>query len=220
MTKKKREVVIPGQLLGNAKKNKSGDGTFVKDGKIYSEITGIINERKGYLNVKPVEGKYSPKENNFVIGIVEIPLSSCWLVDINAPSPALLHVSEVSWHVEFGEVTKYLNEGDCIMAEITEVDAENKIQITMDNYDFHKIKEGIIIDIQPSKIPRIIGKKGSMISLLKKYTKTRIFVGQNGRVWIDGEDEGIEKVIQAIRIIEEESLSYGLTNKIENFLKK
>ena len=59
-----------------------------------------------------------------------------------------------------------------------------------------------------------------MISLLKKYTKSRIFVGQNGRIWIDGDEDGINKVIETIEMIEDESLSYGLTNKIEELLKK
>ena len=74
--------------------------------------------------------------------------------------------------------------------------------------------------MEPSKVPRIIGKKGSMISLLKKYTNCRIFVGQNGRIWVDGEESGINKVIDTIKMIEDESLSYGLTNKIEDLLKK
>jgi len=59
-----------------------------------------------------------------------------------------------------------------------------------------------------------------MIALLKKYTRCRIFVGQNGRIWIDGDEEGIEKVLQTIKIIEDESLSFGLTNRIEELLKK
>jgi len=60
----------------------------------------------------------------------------------------------------------------------------------------------------------------TMISLLKKYTNCRIFVGQNGRIWIDGEEDGVKKVIKTIKKIEDESLSYGLTNKIEELLKK
>ena len=60
-----------------------------------------------------------------------------------------------------------------------------------------------------------------MIALLKKYTRCRIFVGQNGRIWIDGDsDENIAKVLYAIKKIEEESLSFGLTNRIEALLKK
>lgn len=216
----KREIIIPSQLLGEIKDKKAGRGTFVENGKIYSEILGILDEKSEYINVIPIKGRYDPIENDFIIGIVQEALSSSWLVDINAAYPALLHVNESPWDIEFGETEKYLNYGDSIMAKVLSVDREKKLQITLKDYNLYKIKGGQIIDVEPSKVPRIIGKKGSMITLLKKYTKCRIFVGQNGRIWIDGSDEDVKKVIETINLIENESLSFGLTNKIEELLKK
>ena len=220
MTQEKREIVIPSQLLGDVKDKKAGRGTFVEKGKIYSELLGILNKNSEYINVTPLKGRYDPIEKDFVIGIVEEAMSSSWLVDINAAYPALLHVNEVPWDVDFGETERYLNYGDSIMAKVLQVDQEKKLQITLKDRNLYKIKGGQIINVEPSKVPRIIGKKGSMISLLKKYTKCRIFVGQNGRIWIDGEEDGVKKVIDTIKRIENESLSYGLTNKIEELLKK
>jgi exosome complex component RRP4 len=220
MSKEKREIVIPSQLLGDVKSNKAGRGTFVENGKIYSEIVGILNKNNEYINVTSLKGRYDPIEKDFVIGIVEQAMASSWLVDINAAYPALLHVNEVPWDVDFGETEKYLNYGDSIMAKVLQVDQEKKLQITLKDRNLYKIKGGQIINVEPSKVPRIIGKKGSMISVLKKYTKCRIFVGQNGRIWVDGEEEGVKKVIDTIKMIEDESLSFGLTNKIEELLKK
>jgi len=220
MSEEKRAVVIPSQLLGDVKSKKAGKGTFVENGKIYAEIVGVLNIGPEYINVIPLEGRYDPTKDDFVIGVVEEPMSSSWLVDIRAAYPALLHVNEVPWDVEFNETEKYLNRGDCIMAKVLQVDMEKKLQITLKDRNLYKIKGGHIIDVEPSKVPRVIGKKGSMISLLKKYTQCRIFVGQNGRVWIDGDDKNIEKAINTIRIIQKESLSFGLTNKIEEMLKK
>ena len=220
MTQEKREIVIPSQLLGDIKQKKAGRGTFVENGKIYSEILGILSKNSQYINVIPLKGRYDPIERDFVIGIVEEPMSSSWLVDINAAYPALLHVNEVPWDVDFGETERYLNFGDSIMAKVLQVDQEKKLQVTLMDRNLYKIKGGQIIEVEPSKVPRIIGKKGSMISLLKKYTKCRIFVGQNGRIWIDGDEDGVKKVMDTIRMIENESLSYGLTNKVEELLKK
>jgi exosome complex component RRP4 len=220
MPEEKREIVIPSQFLGDVKNSKAGHGTFIENGKIYSERLGILNKREEYINVIPLKGRYDPIEGDFVIGIVEEASASSWLVDINAPYPALLHVNEVPWDVEFGETEKFLKHGDSIMAKILQVDVAKKIQITLKDRNLYKIKGGHIIYAEPSKVPRIIGKKGSMISLLKKYTRCRIFVGQNGRIWIDGDAEGIENVLQTIKIIEDESLSFGLTNRIEELLKK
>jgi len=59
-----------------------------------------------------------------------------------------------------------------------------------------------------------------MISLIKKYIRCRIFVGQNGKIWVDAETENIERVIQVIRKIESEAITFGLTNRIEDLLKK
>lgn len=220
MSQEKREVVIPSQLLGDIKTKKAGRGTFIENGKIYAETIGVLSNNSEYINVIPLEGRYDPVKGDFVIGIVEEPLASSWLVDIKAPYPALLHVNEVPWDVEFNETEKFLNKGDSIMAKVLQVDMEKKLQITLNDRNLYKIKGGHIIDVEPSKVPRVIGKKGSMISLLKKYSRCRIFVGQNGRIWISGDDEGIRKVIQTIKKIEKESLSYGLTNKIEEMLKK
>ena len=220
MPDEKRTIVIPSQLLGNTKDKKAGDGTFVEDGKIYSELLGVLNDRGDYINVKPLSGRYFPSENDFVIGIVDEAMSSAWLVDINAPYPALLHVNEVPWDVDFGETEKFLKRGDCIMAKVLQVNHEKKLQITLNDRNLYKIKGGQIINVEPSKVPRIIGKKGSMIGILKKYTNCRIFVSQNGRIWIDGDEAGVKKVINTIHKIEDQALSYGLTNKIEEMLKK
>jgi len=220
MTKESREIVIPSQFLGEEKNKKAGKGTYVENGKIYSELLGVLNENNSYINVVPIKGKYNPAENDFVIGIVIEAMASSWLVDINAAYPALLHVKEVPWDVDFNETDKYLNKGDAVMAKILEVDQEKKLQVTLNDRNLYKIKGGKIIELQPSKVPRIIGKKGSMVKLLKKYTKCRVFVGQNGRIWVDGTDEGIKKIEDTIKIIEREALSFGLTNKIENMLKK
>jgi len=220
MGQDKREIVIPSQFLGEIKNKKAGRGTFVENGKIYSEILGVLNNNSNYINVIPLKGRYDPVEKDFVIGIVIEAMQSSWLVDINAAYPALLHVNEVPWDIEFGETERYLNKGDSIMGKVLQVDQEKKLQITLKDRNLYKIKGGFIFNVEPSKVPRIIGKKGSMITLLKKYTNCRIFVGQNGRIWIDGEESGIKKVIITIKMIEDESLSYGLTNKIEDLLKK
>ena len=130
MTDEKRDIVIPSQLLGDADKLKAGRGTFIENGKIYAEKLGILSKKSDYVNIVPLKGRYDAIEGDFVIGIVEEPLSSSWLVDINAPYPALLHINEVPWDIEFGETDKYLNYGDAIMAKILEVNIEKKLQIT------------------------------------------------------------------------------------------
>ncbi len=220
MQNEKRRIVIPSQVLGDIESKKAGRGTFVENGKIYSGILGIVNENDQFINVIPLKGRYDPTVGDFIIGVVEEALGSGWLVNINASSPALLHQNEVPWRVEFGETKKYLNHGDCIMAKILSIDESKKLQITLNDRSLYKIKGGHIIDVEPSRVPRIIGKKGSMLALIKKYIRCRIFVGQNGRIWVDGDTESIETVLETIYKIEDESVTFGLTNRIEEMLKK
>ena len=76
----------------------------------------------------------------------------------------------------------------------------------------------IVIKINCHKVPRVIGKEGSMINLIKDKTSTEITVGQNGYVWLKGDIDGTRKAEEAIRLIEKEAASEGLTNKVEEFL--
>lgn len=220
MMNETRQIVIPSQVLGDAKTHKAGRGAFTEKGIIYAERLGILSIQGNVIQVIPLNGRYEPIVGDFVIGIVQEASTSNWMVDINAPYPALLHVNEVPWEIEFGDTEKYLNEGDAILAKVLQIDESKKLQITLNDRNLFKIKGGHIIDVEASKVPRIIGKKGSMIALIKKYTRCRIFVGQNGRIWIDGEPDGIKKVLQAIEKIESEAISFGLTNRIEELLKK
>jgi exosome complex component RRP4 len=220
MTHEQRQIVIPTQVLGDTSTSKAGRGTFVEDGKIYAERLGILNVQGNIINVIALRGRYDPVVNDFVIDVVEETATSNWMVDINAPYPALLHVHEVPWEIEFGDTEKYLNTGDAILAKVLSVDESKKLQITLNDRNLFKIKGGHIIEVESSIVPRIIGKSGSMIDLIKKYTRCRIFVGQNGRIWIDGDAEGIEKVLQAINKIESEAVTFGLTARMEELLKK
>ena len=220
MSNEERKIVLPSQVLGDTKSNRAGRGTFIEDGRIISGKLGILNANSNYINVIPLKGRYEPTVDDFVIGVVEEALSAGWLVDINAPSPAFLHVNEVPWDIEFSDTEKYLNRGDSIMAKVTQIDELKKFQITLKDRNLYKIKGGHIIEVEPSRVPRIIGKKGSMIALIKKYIRCRIFVGQNGKIWVDGDTESIERVLQTIYKIESEAITFGLTNRIEELLKK
>jgi exosome complex component RRP4 len=83
-----------------------------------------------------------------------------------------------------------------------------------------KLQGGRIINVNPNKVPRIIGKQGSMVSMIKDATGCRIVVGQNGVVWIDGLPEGELIAVEAIAMIEEKSHLTGLTDKVKAFLEK
>ena len=77
------------------------------------------------------------------------------------------------------------------------------------------------MNVNPNKVPRIIGKEGSMINLIKDNTGCNITVGQNGLVWIKGdkvEDELYAK--KAIMFVTEKSFASGLTDEVKKWFEK
>jgi exosome complex component RRP4 len=220
MSNEGRQVVIPGQILGEYPTFKPGRGTFVENKKIYAERLGVLNIQDTFIQIVPLKGRYDPIVGDFVIGVVEETSPSHWMVDINAPSPAMLRVHEVPWEIEYGDTEKYLNTGDTILAKILSIDESKKLNITLNDRNLFKLQGGHLIEFEPSMYRRIMGKKYSMIEIIQKYTRCRIKVGKNGRIWLDGDAEGIEKVVHTISKIESEAITFGLTDRIEELLKK
>ncbi|UCE36343.1 MAG: RNA-binding protein [Thermoplasmata archaeon] len=217
--KVERELVIPGDFLSE-KDLKSGMGTYNDTERTYASQLGVKNIRAGYINVVPLGGRYIPRSGDYVIGnIIDIGPSN-WLVDIKAPYPAPLHVNEVPWRVEFGDTARFLFVGDTILAKIQNVDEIKRVHVTMNDHDLRKLTGGLITEISHSKVPRVIGKGGSMITLIKRYTKCRMFVGQNGRIWIDGNADDIMVAVSTIERIEAEAQVMGLTDSIKDYLEE
>ena len=214
-----REVVVPGELLAISSK-KAGVGTYSEGGKIFASQLGIKTVRPDSISVVPLAGQYIPVTGDLVVGkIVDVGASN-WLVDINSPYPSPLHVNEVPWRVEFGETRKFMSVGDIVLLMIVGVDETKRIRVSMQEHGLRKLTGGMVMEVSPSKVPRVIGKNGSMIQMLKNMTNCRIYVGQNGRIWIDGELDSIVRAVQAIRMIEDEAHSQGLTEKVKALLER
>ena len=214
-----REIVVPGDVL-STRGEKGGDNTYERDGKLYAAILGVKNYSQNGISVRPIGGVYMPSTGDTVIGIINDIAASNWMVDISAPYPAPLHVNEVPWKVEFGDTSKYLNVGDAVLLKILMVDESKKIQVTMNDSGLRKLDGGMIVDVPYCKVSRIIGKSGSMIQMLKNMTDCRIFIGQNGRIWIDGDDENAEVAADAIRYIEENSQKGNLIEKVKALIEE
>ena len=216
-----RSLVVPGDLIFKGR-IRTGDNTYRNKGNVYATRIGLVDYGKGFVSVIALKSGYNPLVGDLVIGpVVNIELGY-WVVNVDAPSFAVLNVPDAidaPFSAEL-DMTKILEFGDIIVAKIVDMDRKRTPILSILGRGLGKVDEGFIIRLAPSKIPRLIGKKGSMITLLKKYTRCRIFVGQNGRIWIDGNDNDVAKVLYTIKKIENESLSYGLTNRIEEFLKK
>jgi exosome complex component RRP4 len=211
-----REIVVPGDMLGEDQKL-AGSGTYVQDGKVYSANYGLV-DRRGSIKVIPLSGRYIPARADLVIGKVTDVTFSNWIVDINSPYEGLLHLSEFPERVDPANMNKYLHAGELIIARVADVDPTMKVELTMRDEHLRILKQGRVIDISHVKIPRVIGRNGSMIGMLKKDLNVSIFVGQNGRIWLKGDDKKVDLAIRTIFKIEREAHTSGLTDNIKGFI--
>ncbi len=209
-----KNLVIPGQILADDEYY-PGRGTFKEDGKVCSSLMGLVSLRNKKIRVIPLKSKYVPKKGDVVIGKINDVRFSMWDVNINSPYSGILPAFEV-----FGrdkkELSKVYDVGDVLFLRVIDVDEVKKAKLGLKGRGLGKFKGGIIVDISPTKVPRLIGKKGSMINMIKNKTNCKIVVGQNGLVWVKGDDDMEQLTREIIHTIEVEAHTSGLTNKIKN----
>ena len=99
-------------------------------------------------------------------------------------------------------------------------DVGSSIDLTIKSRGLGRIDEGLIIKINPNKVPRVIGKQGSMVTMIKQATGCQIIVGQNGVIWLEGSPQGEIVAVKTIEKIEQESHISGLTERVQKFLEE
>ncbi len=213
-----KKLVIPGDFLSDDVKL-ADEGTYIEDSKVFSSVFGIAS-LKNQIKVVPLSGKYIPRHGDLIIGVITEVSFSNWIVDIRSPYEGLLHISEFPRRIDNSEMSKYLKVGDSIMTLVKDVDQSMKVELTLNDQRLRQIKDGRVIEVTPSKVPRLIGRSGSMIAMLKNETNCNIFIGQNGRVWLTGKDKNLDLAAKTIQKIEKESHIQGLTDRIVKFLKE
>jgi exosome complex component RRP4 len=219
----KKQLVTPGELLAEGD-YLPGENTYMEENKIYAQRIGLVDDENKKVNVVALRAFYVPKVGDIVIGtVVEVGFNG-WTVDIKSPYTALLRASDVlsrPFKPQNDELSQVLNAGDLIVAKIASYDRAHDPQLTVGEPGLGKITRGQIMRVVPTKIPRVIGRKGSMISMIKQETGCQIILGLNGVILVTGktpEDE--EFAMSAIRKIEQESHISGLTDRITQLLKE
>ena len=218
---KERQLVIPGEILAKGLDFLPSSGCYRVNNELKSKLLGLVKLKDRFIGIIPLAGVYIPKTGDGVIGLVEDMQTTIWIVDINSPYDAILPLGEaVGEYVDLNktDISIYYDISDLIYAKVLNVSKSKQVQLTMNDYRARKLIGGRVLTITPSKVPRLIGKEGSMIELIKNKTKCQIIVGQNGVVWIKGEKEGL--AAKAILTIESESHIVGLTDKITAMLEK
>ncbi len=192
-------VVVPGEVV--SEKPERIAYTAVHNGKTYATVTSVMSEEGKLV---PLAGPYEPLADDLVVGVVAEVRFAGYTIDLNCPFYTFLSSRETQSPFSLG---------DTMFARIRSVDEVKNIELT----ETRLLKGGILISVLPMKVPRIIGRKNSMITMITDATGCRIFIGRNGYVWIS-EDGNKELAVGAIRKIESEAHIGGLTDRIAGYL--
>lgn len=224
---KPREIVVPGDVVARGPVALSSPYLIkLNDGRVVATITGLIDieqsESGAKLKLIPLKGRYLPKEGDLVVGIVADLGVTAAYVDIRAPFLGVLPASDLlgrPFNPSQDSIQKYISIGDVVAAKIVAFDRTRDPLLTIQDKGLGKVVGGTLIEVEPSRVPRIIGKRRSMITMLTETTGCQFIVGANGRIVISCPNEDLEFIsILALKKIEEEAHTQGLTDRVKQFI--
>jgi len=196
----------------------------VLEGKrIISTTIGLSDVSDDSVRVISLTGVYLPKIDDLVIGTIQYIHGNSWFADINSCYQGMLLGQDVFGRGSYptkSEMEERLSKGDIIFAKIANSDRQREPLISIADQSLGKIDSGELVKISPTKIPRLIGKHGSMIQTIEGSTNATITVGQNGLIVVScDETNGLLKALAAIRMVDEQAHLVNLTDKVKKMLE-
>ena len=218
----KKRHVLPGDFITTAPLRLQNN--VVLEGKrIISTTIGLSDVSDDSVRVISLTGVYLPKTDDMVIGTIQYIHGNSWFADINSCYQGMLLGQDVFGRGSYptkSEMEERLSKGDIIFAKIANSDRQREPLISIADQSLGKIDSGELVKISPTKIPRLIGKQGSMIQTIEGSTNATITVGQNGLIVVScDETNGLLKALAAIRMVDEQAHLVNLTDKVKKMLE-
>ena len=188
------QIVVPGENLGLSEEFEAGHGVIIRNDNLMATKNGIIKINGKIISIEPLHSQYVPRPSDLVIGFVEGCTNNIWFIDIGAPFNAILPMSLGPSKASFGSTRQVLDIGEAILCRIQEVEETHSSVVTMKGMGLRKIRSGSIDDIDPHLIVELSRDGNNSLRNMKEANDCRIITADNGRIWIDGEIDGIISV--------------------------
>lgn len=216
--KKDREFVVPGDLIVKSIDYLPGKNAFREGDDIFAKKVGLVSISNRVVSVIPLNSMYLPKVGDMVVAEVKELQGNGWILEINSPYEAFLPLSGVRKYIDTNrtKLSSVYDVGERIFAKINVVNQLDTIHASMYDMDTRKLQGGRLITMNPAKVPRLIGRAGSMVSTIKRLTGCNIVIGHNGVVWLEGGDT--KKAMEAVDLVEREAYTTGLTDRVTEML--
>jgi exosome complex component RRP4 len=216
----KRRFVIPGEVV--ARGNLRAETNVVRIGdKIVSTRVGMAELAHDAVRVVPLSGPYIPRIDDLVVGKIIDYSAFAWEADINSCFFGILPAQSVfgrDYSPAKDSLTDKLAVGDMIAAKVIAFDRTRDPLLSISGPGLGRIPRGQTVKISPAKVPRLIGKKGSMIRTIEQGANCRMLIGQNGVVVVVGTSEDVLRAVKAVNLVEEQAHSPDLTEKVSRLL--
>ena len=173
-----RKIVVPGETIVSGEKYLPGDGAYREGEDIVAGRYGLAEISDKFVKVIAVSGVYQPRRGNSIIAEVVGITFNGWLLNFGGAENAFLSMMEVPRYINKGELREHFDFGDLVSAKVWNTNGRG-IDLSVKMRGFGKLESGQLMKINPNKVPRIIGREGSMVNLIKDGTGCSIVIGQN-----------------------------------------
>ena len=217
----KKRHVLPGDVITTAPLRLHGN-VALEGKRILSTAIGLSDVSYDSVRVIPLSGIYLPKVDDLVIGLIKYIHGNSWFADINSCYEGMLLAKDVfgrGSNATLDEMKASLDKSDLILARIANSDRTREPLLSISGQNLGKIDSGELVKISPTKIPRLIGKHGSMIQTIEASTNATITIGQNGLIVLKCDDTtGLKKAVKSIKMMDKALHNTNLEEKIQNIL--
>ncbi|MGV8084910.1 MAG: KH domain-containing protein [Candidatus Bilamarchaeum sp.] len=196
-----KKIILPGEKIADGRIN--APNTYSDGVATYAAVIGMVGSDGHYI---PLENRYKATVNDVIIGFVTDVIHAGYRIDVNLPQEGFIPTRNIKINLQMG---------DFVICKVKSVNEVGDVDVG----EVRRLPKGKIIDFPPAKVPRLIGRKSSMLFLLRDFAGGDIMVGNNGYVWIS-DKSNIPLLLKAIKQIEVKAHKSGLTDEIANLLSK
>ena len=217
----KKRYVLPGDVITTAPL-RLRENVTLKGKRILATAIGLSDVSHDSVRVIPLTGVYIPKIDDLVIGKIKYIHGNSWFADINSCYEGMLLAKDVfgrGSNTTLSDMKTRLDKSDLILARIANYDRTREPLLSIAGQNLGKIDSGELIKISPAKIPRLIGKHGSMIQTIEAATNATVTIGQNGLIVLKCDNSaGLKKAIASIKMMDKALHDTNLMEKVQNLL--
>jgi len=195
-----KKIILPGEKIADGRVNIPG--SFFEGNATYAAVMGTVDAEGHYL---PLENRYKAVVGDVVVGMVTDVRHAGYEVDLNLPEGGFIPTRDMRIRLQLG---------DFVVCKVKLVNEVGEVDLG----EVRRLPAGKVIEFPSAKVPRLIGRKSSMLMLLRDYAGGDIMVGNNGYVWLS-EKSDIPLLLKVIKLIERKAHKSGLTDEIATMLK-